>query len=189
MSTKFRLDPASDAWDRQPGEPAEEFDWWQHYRNEGHRRTHQRTAEKFDVKVSAINRVARQNQWASRIAALRRFEKQQVADRVDNLVDQALAPYTQAVAKFAAHAATQDLSNLPADRALSQVTAAMRALMPDEERHALHRPPDLATSGDGAQVDIGHLVLNALVDYPEARQAVLDAFRNAKGSGGDVDDR
>src|SRR5690606_38908008 len=44
---QFQLDPERDPWDRQPGESADQYEWFLHYRNDGERRTLARVAQRF----------------------------------------------------------------------------------------------------------------------------------------------
>lgn len=175
MSTTFRFTDGVDPWERQTGEPAEEFDWFTHWRNDGHRRSHQRTADRFETKVVRINRVAKQNQWSARLAAYRASNSAALQERFRDIVEQSLVPFAQGVARMAVHTVQADLTKVPADRAMLAVSTALRVIK-EPDVAALIQVSNVNVAGS-REIDLADFILSALAErFPEAHDLVLDAM-------------
>lgn len=176
MATAFQYRTDRDLWERQGGERAEEFDWFQHWLHDGHRRSYARTAEKFEVKRDRVARVGRQNRWADRAAAYRANQSRQVNERFNDIAEAALVPFAQGMARLAAHAATTDPTEVSPEKALTAATNAMRVIKEPSIRELL-----LATgsAGDTREYDMVELILNRLQQSnPDAYDEALDALEN-----------
>lgn len=165
-----------DPWARQVGETAEQHDWFTHWRNEGHRRSHTRTATQFEVRPDAVTRVARRNKWTERLGAWQAANSAQLAERYAEVVEAGLVPFAQAFAKLAAHAVTVDLKTVSGDRALAAATGALRVI---KEPGVADLIRISAAGGGSREIDGLAVVLDTLARFPDAHDAVLDALGTA----------
>jgi hypothetical protein len=176
VPSPFRFVDGVDPWERQHGETAEQFDWFAQWRNDGHRRTFTRTAEKFQVTTARVAGAAKRNQWQYRLGAWKAANSQAIHERYSDLAEQALVPFIQATARLAAHAAQADLAKLPADRALVAATGALRLVKEPDVTDLIR----ISAAGAGApprELDVLSLVLDQLAErFPDAHDAVLDAL-------------
>lgn len=178
MATAFKLKPGVDPWERQIGETAEHYDWFTHWRNDAHRRTFVRTAEKFRAKPETVARYAHRNQWNDRLASFKAHSSVAIQERYQDIAEQALVPFIQATARLAAHAATVDLTKLPADRALAAATGALRLVKEPGVTDLIRI--SAAAGSSSRELDVLALVLDKLAESnPDAHDAVLDAVAAA----------
>lgn len=176
MAASFQfVEDGRDPWDRQKGEPGEQYDWFTHWRNDAHRRTYKRTADKFEVSPQRVARVAKTNRWGERLAAWKGAESGRIRERFEDLAENGLVPFAQAFARLAAHAVQADLSNVPADRALAAATGALRLIQEPTVRDLIRIS---AAAGTGArELDVLDLVLDRLAErHPDAHDDILDAL-------------
>lgn len=171
----FRYAAGRDLWDRQPGETAEQHDWFTHWRNEGHRRSYPRTAEKFEVNPAVVTRAAARNRWTERLGAYQADNSAHLAERYAEVVEAGLVPFAQAFAKLAAHAVTADITKVPADRALAAATAALKVIKEPGVADLIRI--SAAGAAGSRELDALDLVLDRLAEqFPDAHDAVLDAL-------------
>jgi hypothetical protein len=179
VSSKFTFADDRPHWERQLGEPAEEYDWWLHWRNEGHRRSHQRVADRFEVTAARVNRVAKQNCWQVRLDSWKAHNSREIRERFDDLLEAGLVPFAQGFARLSAWAVQAPTEKLPADRALVAAATALRVIKEPTVQDMIR----LNTAQDAnakRELDVVDLVLRALAEqYPEAHDAVLDAITAA----------
>ena len=175
MSTTFRYASGRDMWDRQLGEPAEEYDWFLHWRNEAHRRTYVATALKFGISPVTVTRVAKQNRWPERLLAWKADNSRLLHERFTDLLEQSMVPFAQGMVRMAAHTARAPLDKIPADRAMTAFAAALRVI---KEPGIADLIRISAASGmANREIDLAAVILDRLAaQFPEAHDAVLDAL-------------
>lgn len=177
------VDDGREMWDRQKGEPAEQFDWFTHWRNEGHRRSYARTAEKFEVKPHTVRNAAKRNKWGERLAAYKADNSQRIQERYDDLAEQALVPFVQATARLAAWAVQAPIEKLPPDRALTAATGALRLVNEPSVKDLIRI--SAAHGASARELDALDVVLDQLAErFPDAHDAALDALAAAVENGG-----
>lgn len=175
----FRFDDARDPWDRQLGETAEHYDWFQHWRNEGHRRSFRRTADKFKVTPARVTRAAETNKWTYRLDEFKADQSRHMRVRFDELIEASLVPYAQAIARLSAWAVQAPTDKVPADRALLAATAGLR-LVREPTVQDLIRMTGAANRAAEREINLMSLVLDTLAQAnPEAHDLVLDAIAEA----------
>lgn len=177
---QFQLDPERDPWDRQPGETADQYDWFLHYRNDGERRTLARVAQRFEQKPHRVRTVAHRNQWYARIDAWKAANSAQIQARFREMAEQVLVPWMQGAARMV-HLALQSDQNVDPDRALNAATNVIR-LAKEPTVSDLIRIAEAGSGGaspGGDQSSVAATIMHALDDHPEARQAAIDAVRRA----------
>ncbi|GAA0607645.1 hypothetical protein GCM10010174_26020 [Kutzneria viridogrisea] len=166
-----------DPWARQPGETGEAFDWFSHWRNDGHRRSYARVAERFAVSYRRVVGAARRGEWQARLDAYRTANSAALRERATELIEQGLAPFAQGFARMSALAVTGPADRVPPDRALAAAATALRTLRDPVVRELLRAPEEPEQT---REIDLVELVLDQLAQrWPEAHDAVLDALRNA----------
>jgi hypothetical protein len=176
VASTFRYaDDARDLWDRQLGEPAEEYDWFVHYRNEAARRSHTRVAERFKVKLTRIARVAKQNRWSERYGAYKAANSAELNERYHDLLEAVMVPFAQGMVKLAARTVTAPVDNLPADRAMTALATGLR--LAKEPGFAQLIQVGQGGAAGSRELDALDVVLDTLADrFPEAHDLVLDAL-------------
>lgn len=173
----YRRDPSRDAWDRQPGETAEHFDWFTAWRNDSHRRSYPRVAEKFGTTKAKVQGAAKRNDWANRLAEWRASESDLIHKRFVEIAEAGLIPFTQAFVRLSAAAVSQPLAKMPPDRALLAATGALKVLKEPDVK-GLIQIAQAGGRGD-REFDALDVVLDALASqFPDAHEAVLDALAN-----------
>lgn len=183
MSSTFQFASGRDRWERQTGEPADEFDWFTHWRNDGHRRSYPRTAERFDIKVARVQRAAGQNRWAERLEAYKQANSRAIQERFEDLVETGLVPFAQAFAKLSAWAVQAPTEKVSADRALAAATGALRVIKEPGVADLIRISAAAGTAN--RELDLADLILDALAErFPEAHDAVLDAIQAATEADG-----
>lgn len=184
MATKFALDPERDAWDRQPGERAEHHDWFVHWLNDRSRRSYTRTAGRFDVTSAKVRGIAERNLWQQRRRAWEAENSAQVKSRFDELIEQLLVPYAQGLAKLAAWSVQAPTEGVAPDRASAAVTNGLRLVrepsVQDLIRIAEAGSPGQQPGDVPEQPGLTHTIMAALDQFPEARQAAIEAVRQAR---------
>jgi hypothetical protein len=178
VSPTFRYANGRDPWERQLGEPGDQHDWFNHWRNDGHRRSIPRTAAQFEVTPARVSGAAKRNQWTERLAAFKADNARQLQERYSDLIESGLVPYAQAFTRLSAAAVTLPLDKLTPDRALMAATAALR--MMNEPGVADLIRVSGAAGAEQRELDTLDVVLDALAGrWPEAHDAVLDALQQA----------
>jgi hypothetical protein len=173
MAKGFRFAADSrDRWDRQVGEPAEEYDWFVQYRNDGARRSHARVADRFRIPRTRVDRVAKQNKWAERYGAFKAHNSAELRERYRDLLEQTAVPFVQGLLKLSARVAVADVSKLPVDRAFAALTNGLRLATTPGLADLIN---DDVAEGDSRELEALDLVLNELAEkWPDAHDAVLD---------------
>lgn len=181
----FRYADGRPMWDRQTGETGEQFDWFRHWLNDDHRRSHPRVAERFDVPVTRVAAAARRNRWTERAAAHRAHNSVELRRRFNEITESTLVPFAGALRRLAAHAVTAaPLQKVTADRAVLALTAGLKTIS-DPAVMALIRD-DAAQGAANREIDALDLVLDVLAaNHPEAHDAVLEAIGAVVDDGGD----
>lgn len=176
MATAFRYVRDRDLWERHTGETAEEHDWFQHWLHDSHRRSYPRTADQFGVKRDKIARTARRNCWAERLDGWKRHQSARVQERFEDMVEQSLVPFAQAMARLALHATQAPTDEVSADKALVAATGAMRVIKEPSVRDLIRAGQG---DGDGREFAALDVVLNRLERTdPAAYEAALDALEH-----------
>lgn len=173
---QIELDTERDLWDRQPKEPADRYDWFLHWRDDGERRSYARTADRTQQTTKAVRYAAWKFQWEPRLSAWKKAQSEQIQARFGEVVERALVPWAQAATKMIEHALRSDKPP-PADRALNAATEVIR-LAKEPTVHDLIR---IAEAGSEQQSSpVTSAIMSALQDYPEARAAAIEAVRTAE---------
>lgn len=178
MPQQYRRDPNRDAWERQPGEPGETFDWFAHWRGEGHRRSYARTAARFDTTTAKVRGAAARYDWTGRLQEWRAANSAQVKERFDELMEQGLAPFAQGFARLSALSATNDGDTVSPDRAGSSAAAMLRVAKEPSTQELIR-----IYQAGADQLDVGSTILTALEQHPEAKAAAIRALQNQQPDG------
>ncbi|RJQ74193.1 hypothetical protein D5S17_23265 [Pseudonocardiaceae bacterium YIM PH 21723] len=163
------------AWDlspqeRRPGETHEQFDWWQHWRDD-FRRSIPRTTARFDATKARVRRASEKHQWQARLAQWKAQNAQATRQAVAELIEASLVPFTRSFSRMAVHAATADLSRVGPVQAATAATTVLKVLIDPQYRQFV---TDLNKTANDPELDVLDLVLDQLkADHPEAHDAVL----------------
>lgn len=173
---QIELDTDRDLWDRQPHEPAEKFDWFVNWRDDGERRTYARTAQVTAQTTKTIRYAAWKFRWNERLAAWKKAQSEFIQARFGEVVERALVPWAQAATKMIDHALRSEKPP-PADRALNAATEVIR-LAKEPTVQDLVRIAEAGSQQQSSPVTTA--IMQALEDYPQARQAAIEAVREAE---------
>lgn len=171
----FKLDPERDPWERQPGESPDQYEWWLHWRNAGERRTYAATAARFGIRPARVQATAGRNSWRERLRLWKADNTRSVQVMFAERLEDMLLSWADGAGRMIEHANEGDLENVPPDRALNAATNMLK-LARDADMMKLIEPD----VGSGTSTATFDALMKALDPFPDAKRAVLDAWREQR---------
>ena len=170
----FRLDPERDPSDRQPGEPYDQYDWWLHWRNAGERRSYADVARRFGVKPARVRAVALRNRWSERLRLWKAANTRAVQASFAEAFERLLVPWAKGAERMIEIALDGDPESVSPDRALNAATNMIKLA---KEPGIVDLAQSVESHSHAANSAPLETLMATLEQFPEAKQAVLDAWR------------
>lgn len=171
----FRLDPDRDPSDRQPGESHDQHGWWLHWRNAGERRSYADVARRFEIKPARVRAVAVRNRWSERLRLWKAENTRAVQASFAEAFERLLIPWAKGAERMIEIALDGNPSTVSPDRALNAATNMIKLA---KEPGVVDLAQSIEANGHAAANSAPFDTLMAtLEEFPEAKQAVLDSWR------------